>query len=72
MVIVSMRNNIEAERGRLMFTKSKMSEVLGVTMKTYNSYIEDGPIPSPILEKLREITGRSVDYLLGLDEDRPA
>lgn len=49
-------------------TKGKISEELGITTKTYNSYIEDGPIPSHILEKLRKMTGRSVDYLLGLDD----
>lgn len=65
-----MRNNIEAERGRLRMTKLKFSEELGVTTKTYNSYIDDGPIPSHILEKLREMTGRSIDYLLGLDGGR--
>ncbi|WP_366558950.1 helix-turn-helix transcriptional regulator [Flavonifractor sp. An306] len=47
-----------------------MSQELGVTYKTYNSYITGKtPIPSDILEKLRDITGRSIDYLLGLQTD---
>ena len=60
------RTNIEAERGRLQMTKKEMCTALGITDKTYLSYIRGGPIPSPILEKLRTMTGKSVDYLLGL------
>jgi hypothetical protein len=40
------RPNIEAERGRLGMTKAQMCEALGVTSKTYISYIEGGTIPS--------------------------
>lgn len=61
------RVNIEAERGRLQMSKGEMCAVLGVTLKTYNSYIRGTAIPSTILEKLRGLTGCSVDYLLGLD-----
>ena len=62
------RLNIEAERGRLQMTKGKMCNALGVTLKTYNGYISGNPIPSDILEKLRTMTGKSVDYLLGLTQ----
>ena len=61
-----MRDNIEAERFRLQMTKTAMCSVLGVTLKTYNAYIAGASIPSSKLEILRELTGRSVDYLLGL------
>lgn len=61
------RVNIEAERGRLQMTKTDMCQMLGVTMKTYNGYISGRMIPSSILEQLREMTGRPIDYLLGLD-----
>lgn len=61
------RVNIEAERGRLQMSKGEICEVLGVTLKTYNSYIRGAAIPSTILEKLKSLTGCSVDYLLGLD-----
>ena len=65
-----MRINIEVESTRLQKTKTEMSQELGVTYKTYNSYINGKtPIPSDILEKLRDITGRSIDYLLGLQTD---
>lgn len=60
------RTNIEAERGRMQMTKGQMCEALGVTLKTYNGYIDGNPIPSTVLEKLRNMTGKSVDYLLGL------
>lgn len=60
------RTNIEAERGRMQMTKGQMCDALGVTLKTYNGYIDGHPIPSTVLEKLRNMTGKSVDYLLGL------
>lgn len=63
------RVNIEAERARLQMSKTQFEKALGVTDKTYRSYINGGTIPSPILEKLRALTGKSVDYLLGLAED---
>lgn len=63
---MQMRNNIEAERGRLGMTKGEMCKALGITAKTYNSYISGSPIPSSVLEALRAITGCSIDYLLGI------
>ena len=63
------RVNIEAERARLQMTKREFEHALGITDKTYRSYIAGGTIPSTILEKLRAMTGKSVDYLLGLAED---
>lgn len=60
------RVNIEAERGRLQMTKGQMCDALGVTLKTYNSYIRGAMIPSTVLETLHQITGRSIDYLLGI------
>ena len=52
-------------------TKTNMCQELGVTLKTYNSYIRGAVIPSDVLEKLRSMTGRSIDYLLGLNAERP-
>ena len=65
-----MRNNIEAERGRLGLTKGKMCKELGITVKTYNSYISGSPIPSNVLETLKSLTGCSIDYLLGVRSPR--
>lgn len=61
------RVNIEAERARLQMTKTEMCRHLGVTDKTYRDYIAGRPIPSDKLERLRAMTGRSIDYLLGLE-----
>ena len=63
------RMNIEAERARLGMTKTEWCHELGISTKTYNGYISGGSIPSRILEKIRSITGKSVDYLLGLRTD---
>ena len=68
MEVILLRVNIEAERGRLQMTKGEMCLVLGITQKTYNSYIKGAPIPSNVLEALHNLTGQSVDYLLGLTD----
>ena len=62
--------NTEAVRGRLCLSKLAMCEALGITPKTYNRYIMGSPIPSDVLERLHYMTGRSVDYLLGLYDDK--
>lgn len=68
-----MRNNIEAERGRLQMTKEELSKTLGITSKTYLSYVRGNPIPSTVLIKMSKIFDCTVDYLLGLTaEDKPA
>lgn len=62
-----MKVNIEAERGRLQMTKEELSRDLGITSKTYLSYVRGGtPIPSDVLIKMATLFGCSVDYLLGL------
>lgn len=66
------RVNIEAERGRLQMTKTDMCNALGVTLKTYNGYIRGAMIPSNILEQFRKMTGKSIDYLLGMDTGKPS
>lgn len=60
------RVNIEAERARLQLTKNDMCLALGVTLKTYNAYLAGKTIPSKKLIELHNLTGKSVDYLLGL------
>ena len=66
---MAIRVNIEAERGRLQLSKKEMSQRLGITVKTYNIYINNGAIPSTILELLHKMTGQPIDYLLGLTDD---
>lgn len=60
------RMNIEAERARLGYTKKQMCDALGITGKTYLKYVRGDTIPSGVLIKLHELTGQSMEYLLGL------
>lgn len=62
------RSNIEAERARLGLSKNDLCQRLDITTKTYNGYLAGKSIPSRILEQLREMTGKTVDYLLGLSD----
>lgn len=63
------RMNIEAERARLGLSKAELQRELGITDKTYRSYISGSPVPSTILEKLRDLTGKSIEYLLNLTDE---
>lgn len=61
------RVNIEAERGRLQMTKRQFCKEIGISPPTYLNYINGKTdIPSDVLEKIRDLTGKSIDYLLGL------
>lgn len=65
-----MKANIEAERGRLQLSKEAMSKELGITSKTYLSYVRGTtPIPSDVLIKMAKRFGCTTDYLLGLHTD---
>lgn len=60
-----MNLNIEAERAKLQITKAKLSSDLGISQKTYLSYVRgDTPIPSDVLIKMVRRFGCSADYLL--------
>lgn len=63
-----MRTNIEAERARLLMSKEKLSKQLGISSKTYSSYVSGNTIPSDILLKMSDLFNCSVDYLLGLTD----
>lgn len=64
-----MNINIEAERARAQLTKEKLSSQLGISIKTYGSYVKGNtPIPSDILLNMTKIFGCSADYLLGISE----
>ena len=68
-----MNSNIEAERGRLQMTKEALSAELGITSKTYLSYVRgDTPIPSDVLLKMAQLFRCGTDYLLGLDTGQPS
>ena len=67
-----MLKNIEAERGRMQLSKEALSRKLGISSKTYNSYIKGTPIPSNILLDMADLFDCRVDYLLGLTDTRTA
>lgn len=65
-----MRVNIEAERARHQLSKENISKELGITSKTYLSYIRGNtPIPSNVLVKMARLFDCTTDYLLGLQTD---
>lgn len=69
--VIKVKQNIEAERGRFQLTKEELAAKLGITSKTYCSYIKGKtPIPSDILVKMASLFQCSTDYLLGLDSER--
>ena len=57
--------NIEAERARRGLTNDEVANALGVTRRTYYSWVVKGNIPQPQVSKLSEFFGVSSDYLLG-------
>ena len=66
-----MRANIEAERGRKRIPKYKLSRMLGISQETYNRYINgENSIPTDVLVNMRNIFGCSIDYLLGVIDER--
>ena len=61
-----MRLNIEAERARAQLTKTELAKALGITPKTYSSYVRgDSSVPSDKLVEMADMFGCSIDYLLG-------
>lgn len=63
-----MRMNIEAERGRQGLTKTQIAKKLGVSLNTYNTYINGAAIPSDKLIAMSDMFGVSCDYLLGRNQ----
>ncbi|MCI9081448.1 MAG: helix-turn-helix transcriptional regulator [Lachnospiraceae bacterium] len=63
--------NIEAERARKQLTKEETAKHLGVTTKTYYNWINESvDIPSSKLLGMSKLFGASMEYLLGLCEER--
>ena len=71
MRIVVLRN-IEAERVRSGLSKEALSEQLGITSKTYLSWIRGTTeIPSGKLKLMSQKWGVTIEYLLELSGDEP-
>lgn len=62
--------NIEAERSRNRMTKTELSNKLGISLNTYNAYINGRAIPSGILAEMADMFDCSIDYLLGRTQNR--
>lgn len=60
-----MLRNIEAERVRNGISKEKLSELIGVSPRTYFNWInEETDVPGVALVKMSLIFGTDVDYLM--------
>ncbi len=57
--------NIDAERARKNLTNEGLAAELGVSRKTLYNWISNGSIPQSALEKMADVFGCTVDYLLG-------
>lgn len=63
--------NIEAERARHGLSKSQLSNLLGVTLKTYQNWItEKTDIPSSKIIQMAKLWFVTTDYLLSTRRDR--
>lgn len=61
--------NIEAERARHGMTKTGLAKALGVCDKTLYNWIKSGVWPSTALQKMAEMFGCSIDYLIADKEE---
>ena len=61
--------NIEAERVRHGLTKEALAEILGITSKTYLSWLRGvTEIPSGKIRQMKKMWNVSADYLLEISE----
>ena len=64
--------NIAAERAKRGMSLETMASELGVARKTLYNWEHAGNIPQSALERMSEMFDCSIDYLLGLDEQKGA
>ncbi|WP_074017463.1 helix-turn-helix domain-containing protein [Anaeromassilibacillus senegalensis] len=65
--------NIEAERVRRKMSRQYLSEVLGVSLRTLSNWVNGKTeIPAAAIITMAKLFKCSTDYLLGLDEQKPA
>ena len=68
-----MANNIKVERARIDFTQAELAEALGVSTQTVSKWESDiGSCPADKLLALRNIFDCSLDYIVGLTDERKA
>lgn len=61
--------NIAAERAKRKMSLDAMAEKLGVTRKTVYNWENSGHIPQNAVEKMAEMFGCSIDYLLEVRDE---
>lgn len=64
--------NIDAERARMGLTVEEFASKLEVTRKTYYNWLSKGEIPQEKLEIMSDLFNVSIDYLLGLSNNKTA
>lgn len=61
--------NILAEMGRNRYTRTRLSNALGVDRRTLSGWLDEGKeIPSSKLILMAELFSCSIDYLLGVNK----
>lgn len=60
--------NIAAERARKGWSTADLAEKIGVNRKTLYNWENSGKIPAAALDKMADLFGVTVDYLLGYAE----
>ncbi len=61
--------NIAAERAKRRMSVDALAEKLGVTRKTIYNWESAGKIPQAALEKMADLFGCTIDYLLEEGEE---
>lgn len=61
--------NIAAERARKGWSTADLAEKIGVSRKTLYNWENSGKIPAVALDKMADLFGVTVDYLLGFDKE---
>lgn len=64
--------NINAERARMGLSVEETAQLLNVTRKTFYNWVSSGNIPQNKLEKMSELFGCSINYLLSQDVTKTA
>lgn len=66
-----MNRNLASERIRLGMNQSDLAKELNTTLKTICKYEADpSSMPADMLKRAAELFGCSIDYLLGMTDER--
>lgn len=60
-----MYNNINAERARRNMTVEDLAKEIGISVRTFYAWQENGNIPASKLIAMADLVDCSIDYLLG-------